>query len=124
MLDADLLEFIRASIRSTWSLELVLLMRRHAGREMTNEALVKELRATPTLIDNCLTELFAAGLVAPSGQGSWRYAPASADLERACAALEQAYQERPVGVINAILTRPNDRLQTFANAFRFTKKDE
>jgi hypothetical protein len=38
-------------------------------------------------------------------------------LGRLCEALERAYRERPVAVINAIAS-PRDRMQSFADAFR------
>lgn len=124
MLDADLLSFIRGSIRSTWALELLLHMRQDAAREFEPEELVLALRGTHSLVNGFLDQLLKAGLVLRTDAGRWRYAPAAPALESLCEALERAYAERPVAVINAIAASPNDRLQSFADAFRFTKKDD
>jgi len=123
VLDADLLSFVRSAIRSTWALELLLLLRAHQDRAFTTDEAVLELRATRTLISSCTKQLQDAGLVVCEGDRC-RYAPASPALEELCAQLAQAYQERPVTVINAIVASPNERLKSFADAFRFTKKDE
>jgi len=124
VLDDDLLSFIRGSIRSTWALELLLLLRRQAPRACAPEELVRELRATPLLISGCIEQLQNTGLVACDLGGVCRYAPASPALDQLCAQLARVYEERPVAVVNAIVASPNDRLKTFADAFRFTKKDE
>lgn len=119
----DLLSFIRASIRSTWALELLLFMRRQAPRGSAPDELVLALRATSALIGSCLSQLHAAGLLREEN-GSWLYAPASPVLDQLVAELEAVYSERPVTVINAIMTAPTDRLKSFADAFRFPKKDD
>lgn len=124
MLEADLLSFVRSSIRSTWALELLLLLQRQPARSFSREELVRELRATPSLIATCLKQLQEAGLLACEGPDHCRFAPASPALEALCAQLDTVYRERPVTVINTIMTSPNDRLQNFADAFRFTKKDD
>lgn len=124
MLDADLLSFVRASIRSTWALELLLLMRKQASRSFAVDELVRALRATTTLVTSCLDQLQTAGLVVRDETGLWRYAPAAPALDALSGQLEQAYAERPVAIINAIVAAPSDRLQSFADAFRFPKKDD
>ena len=123
-LDDDLLSFIRGSIRSTWALELLLLLRNLAPQPLTPGGLVLEMRATPTLINACLQQLMKAGLIACDEDGACRYAPATPALDQLCERLAAAYAERPVAVINAIIAAPNERLKTFADAFRFTKKEE
>lgn len=120
----DLLAFIRGAIRSTWTLELLLLLRKHAPRTLTPAELVLELRATPTLIASCLQQLTKAGLIVCEEDDACCYAPASPALGQLCDRLAATYAERPVAVISAIVDSPNDRLKTFADAFRFTKKDE
>lgn len=122
-MEEDLLSFIRSSIRSTWALELLLLLRKQAPRALTAEALVLALRATPTLIAVCLDQLQTASLVVREESGAWRYGPASPALDSLSAQLESAYAERPVTIINAIVATPDDRLKSFADAFRFPKKD-
>ena len=64
-----------------------------------------------------------AGLIA-SEQGAYTFAPASPALQELCALLELEYRERPVTVVDAIVSTPNDRLKNFADAFRFKEKDE
>jgi hypothetical protein len=115
--DPELLELIRQSVRSVWALELLLLMRRERERSWTPEALVSELRASHTLVADNLAALEATGLVL-SEDGHYRYAPATPLLEKLCGRLEEEYRLRPVRVINAIASSPNDRLHKLANAFR------
>jgi DNA-binding IclR family transcriptional regulator len=124
VISEDLLSFIKASIRSTWALELLLLMRKQAHQAFAPEELVRALRSTGTLISTCLEQLQQAGLVVREESGAWRYAPAAPALDQLTAELETAYAERPVAVINAIMTTTSDRLKSFADAFRFPKKDD
>jgi len=120
----DLLSFIRASVRSTWALELLLLMRKQAPRAYAPDELVLALRASPSLVATCLDQLQTAGLAMREENGAWRYAPAAPALDELSQQLADAYAERPVAVINAIMTAPTDRLKSFADAFRFPKKDD
>lgn len=119
--DPDLLAFIRGSIRSVWALELLLLMRNRRDRDWTAEQLVQELRASTPLVSDVLNTFEAAGLVTRSTDDRYAYAPASAALARYCDTLDSAYRERPVSVVNAIVTAPNDKLQNFADAFRLKR---
>ena len=119
--DPDLLAFIRGSVRSVWALELLLLMRNRRDRSWTAEELVHELRASMPLVGDVLSTFEAAGLVKRVDGERYAYAPASAALERYCDTLDQAYRERPVSVVNAIVTAPNDKLQNFADAFRLKR---
>jgi hypothetical protein len=123
VLDADLHGLIRGAIRSTWSLELLLRLRKEPGRVFARDELVRELRSTRLLIDRCIKELDSAKLL-ESDADSCKYAPARPDLDVLCERLERAYAERPIAVINAITQSPSDRRQSFADAFKFTKKDE
>ena len=116
MAEQDLLAFIRASVRSVWALELLLLMRRHADRRWSVEELVRELRASTMVVTDGLRDFETAGLVA-RGDGGFAYAPASPVLAGLCDALAQAYAERPVTLVNAIVSR-KDKMQSFADAFR------
>lgn len=116
--DSELLDFIRGSIRSVWALELLLLLRRQADRAWSTDDLAMELRANTPLVADVLKTFETAGLVRSPEPGSYTYAPASPALERYCRQLDDAYRERPVSVINAIVSAPNDKLQSFADAFR------
>jgi hypothetical protein len=116
-LDDDLLSFIQGSISSIWALEVLLLLRRDAAQAWRVDELARELRATDKLVSDQLVGLGSAGLVDCSDR--CRYAPASPMLDELCARLHAAYRERPAQVIRAIMARPNDKLQLFADAFRF-----
>ncbi len=115
--DQDLFGFIREQLRSVWALELLLLMRRQANRAWSPDELVTELRASPTLVSDNLESFQRGGLVIADEEGRYRFSPASPVLASLCDQLDQAYRERPVKVINAIVA-PADKLQTLADAFR------
>ncbi|MDP8916404.1 MAG: hypothetical protein M3M95_04220 [Pseudomonadota bacterium] len=117
MLDEDLLTFIQGSIRSVWGLEVLLLLRREQDRTWSAESVARELRANEKLVSDQLRTLETAGL-ASCGADGCAYAAAPA-LDGLCGRLEAAYRERPGQVIKAIMAAPNDKLQIFADAFRF-----
>ncbi|MGE5566940.1 MAG: hypothetical protein ACM3YN_12415 [Parcubacteria group bacterium] len=115
--DQDLFGFIREQLHSVWALELLLLMRRAPDRLWSQQELVSELRASPTLVSNNLSTFERGGLVTADDDGRYRYCPASLLLAALCDQLDEAYRERPVKVINAIVSPP-EKLQTLADAFR------
>jgi hypothetical protein len=120
--DADLVDFVRQHVRSVWALELLLLLRGDPARCWPPAELVRELRASNSLVADNLARFEASGLVAPE-EGCFRFAPASPTLDQLCTALEAAYRKRPVAVINMI-ARPVDPLQSLADAFKFKGGDK
>jgi hypothetical protein len=115
--DQDLSDFVREHVRSVWALELLLALRRDPERCWGAEELVRELRASTTLVNTNLQSFERSGLAMRDDSGCYRYAPASPVLDDLCGRLEAAYRERPVAVINMI-ARP-DPVQTLADAFKF-----
>jgi DNA-binding IclR family transcriptional regulator len=79
--------------------------------------LVRELRASDAAVTAALDGLHREGLVAKGGDDRYCFAPAAELLEELTVALAQAYAERPVAVINAIVSI-DTKLETLANAFR------
>lgn len=115
--DADLEGFVRQHVRSVWAVELLLLLRRDPAQAWTAAELVRELRASASLVADNLARFQGSGLVIPEDDRV-RFAPANPPLASLCAALEAAYRERPVAIVNMI-ARPVDPLQSLADAFRF-----
>jgi hypothetical protein len=121
--DAQLLALIRTAIRSVWALELLLLMKSQPDRVWAKTALVHELRASATLVQDNLVLLAAAGLIREEPEG-FIYGPANAALEQSAHDLEAAYRQRPVAVVNLIVGVSADNVQGFADAFRFRRGEE
>lgn len=121
MIDDDVLSFLRTSIRSVWTLELLLLLWRAQERAWSAEELVRELRASDSIVLDGLAALQAAGLVVSVGKNGFRYTPASSVLDGLVQRLAQLYRERPMAVTKALFASPERNLQTFADAFRLKK---
>lgn len=119
--DPDFIAFLREHVRSVWAVELLLVLRRDPDRCWAPAELVRELRASQSLVADNLQRFLTSGLVAPEVD-CYRYAPASPVLDELCARLESAYRERPVAVIN-LIARP-DALQSLADAFKFRGGDK
>ncbi len=115
--DPELAAFIEAAIPSVWALETLILLKRDSGSAWTADQLVAEMRASTTLVANCLTALQRAGLVLEQ-QGAVRYAPAAPALAVLSDRLQDTYRERPVSVVNIIAKRRADPLKGFADSFR------
>lgn len=121
MIPEAVLRLIHSSIKSAWALELLLLMRRHAARSWTIDTLTAELRSSPSLVASILIGLAKADLVREQPDGSYRYAPGTADLDDTVRQLDAVNAERPLAVIKEIISAPNDKLTSFVDAFKLRK---
>lgn len=117
--DPDVFRFIREHIRSVWALELLLKLKAEPERCWSADELVEAMRASHALVDGNLDALTAAGLIVPDDAGCFRYRPAAPALAQLCDELAETYRVKPVTVIRWIST-PVERLQTLADAFKFT----
>ena len=107
-----------AHISSIEQLEVLLLLRREAGRAWSGDAVARELRINPESARARLEDLDARGLLAREGPDEYRYSPRTGELDRAVAATARAYADLRVTVINHIFSKPVDKIRTFADAFK------
>jgi predicted transcriptional regulator len=117
--DDQILDFIRSSVRTVWSLELLLFMRRNAKRTWTSDALIRELRSSRSVVNQSLDVFLQCGILREDESG-YRYAPATVELEWLIEQLAREFDERPASIVNAIIDAQST-LQNFANAFRIKR---
>ena len=123
MFTSEVREFIAGCIRSVWALELLLFLRRNNQKTWTAEALTAELRSSSFIVGEVLTAFRQAGLVTEETPGQFRYAPAASHISRAVDQIASACATKPLAVSREILAAGNDKIRTFADAFRL-KRDE
>lgn len=121
MNEAEILDFVRDSIGSVWALEVLALVRREPERAWAYDELVRELRSSPAAIHGASQLLQNAGLVAEIDDRACRYQPATPALDHIGELVHKIYAAKPATVIGAIFESPEEKLRTFAAAFRFTK---
>jgi hypothetical protein len=122
VVEEEVLAFINESIRSVWSLEILVAMMSNPRRSWQTEELVREVRGSTAVVLTSMSALVDAGLVAAGAAGEFSYQPKSAERGALAEKLVRAYSERPVAVVKAILTAPSDKVRTFADAFIVKKK--
>jgi hypothetical protein len=116
--EAEVLAFVSATLKSIWALELLLLLRRERNHAWQTDDLVRELRASRVVVREALAGLSGAGLVTTDEPGQSCYRPASDQLDSFVEAAQSLYDAKPLSVINAIASAPNEKLRIFAEAFR------
>jgi hypothetical protein len=116
--DHDVLAFVAASIRSVWTLELLLFLKRNREQSWDAGRLIRELRSSSAVISEALVSLEACGLVIQEDRVNYRYGAASPKLDQIVAELDQLYAAKPLTVINAIVNSQNQQLRIFSNAFK------
>jgi hypothetical protein len=121
VLDGDLVHFLQSTFRSVWSLEVLTVLHGRPGQDLSIETLIREVRGSRPVVAQSLEALQAGGLVVPVSGDTIRYAPASDDLVRLSEAAVRAYRERPGEVRRLVLAGPTDKLQSFADAFKFRR---
>jgi len=100
-LPQTLLDFIRVTVPAYHAAELLVFLATHRDRDFTAEEVVIGMRPlviTVPAVREHVAHFTAARLVVEAG-GRFRCAPASAELERRVGELVDAYNERPVTLI-------------------------
>jgi len=114
----DVLAFVQRSIKSVWALELLLLLRRDRQRIWRPEDMVLEMRSSDAAVAEALTGLRSIGFTAADSAGLHTYQPASAELDRIAERIEEVYAAKPLAVVKAITSAPNDKLRLFSDSFK------
>lgn len=122
---ADLRDFIARHIESVAQMEALFLLRQDAARRWSCDELSKGLYITREMCDAMLADLERRGFLVRENESAvtYRYHPADPATNDLIARLANIYQERRVAVITQIYSRPVDKVQTFADAFRL-RRDE
>ena len=109
MVEEDAIAFIRDVLGSVYSVELLLLIRRHGSRTWRGGDLVRELRSSATAVGEALNRLIQAGLVAEQPAGRYGFAPSSLRHAQLAATIEKLYRNAPISVMKAIVAAPAGR---------------
>jgi DNA-binding GntR family transcriptional regulator len=107
-------------LQSIWMLEILLFLRRRAGDQVSREEIVREMRATPSLVSGVLDRLHAGHLVSLQENGDASFAPSTPELAILCEKLEAASRDRPIALRDAIIGSTGTKLQDLADAFRLS----
>jgi hypothetical protein len=114
----DVLTFIRAHVRSVYTLEVLLLINRDRDRRWHLGELVHELRSSSTAVSDALNRLSKTGFVSENPAGIFSFAPKSPEHERMAAEIVNAYTNKPMTVVKAIMAQPDEKLRAFSDAFK------
>lgn len=120
----DIKRFIEAQIESLAQLEGLLLLRKEPQRLWTSSEMAKTLYLPPEMGSALLTDFSRRGFAAEVAGKSdcYSYRSIDAETDRLIDQLATIYQERRVAVISLIYSKPLNKVQTFADAFRLRKE--
>ncbi|MBP2231715.1 hypothetical protein J2847_005034 [Azospirillum agricola] len=100
-----------------------MLLRRDPNRVWSRDELIRELRGSELVVQEALDAFLAAALVTSGSAGSHQYRPAVPVLDQWVEEIERAYAQRPSAVIREIFAAPGNKVQIFADSFRFRSND-
>jgi hypothetical protein len=117
--------FIEEHINSIEQLEILLFLHRHHDRSWTAAELSRELYISEESAARRLEDFAARKLVVRVEKGHrYQSVPVTAPSYRVIGLLATAYQERRVRVVNLVFSKPVDHVRSFADAFKFRKKND
>jgi hypothetical protein len=119
--EQEVSNFIQATFRSAWALELLCFLTKHRDRSLSHAEMVTGLRGSDLVVTQSVESLAAAGLILVEEDESARYSPMTPELERLVAAAEAMYAKSPDAVRRMIVSSANPGITAFADAFRLRK---
>lgn len=120
MIPAHISDFLRSTIRTTWALDLLRLLKSEDERSWTVRELTAELRGSDLMVSRNLEVFKKWGLVSEDSADRYRYV-ANEVLDPIVIELLAIYRERPLAIFQEIAKSPNDKLFSFVDAFRLKK---
>jgi hypothetical protein len=120
----ELQQFIDHNIESLAQLEAMLLLHGEPQRAWSADDVAKNLYITPEMAAALLADLARRGFAQSGNNSDQEYAfRTGTDEAQLVAQLAEVYQERRVAVITQIYSKPVNKVQTFADAFRLRKEE-
>ncbi len=117
--------FLQVAVPAVEAAELLLLLRREPARTWALAEAVAALGPGVSLREEdaarYVQEFHARGIVEVDAERRVQYRPA-ADAAGHIATLEKVYRERPVTLIRVIYGLRDDKIRSFADAFRLRRK--
>jgi hypothetical protein len=120
----ELCSFMQLCTPSVEAVELLLLLARAPGREWTVPELAQALRPTVLsegAVRDCLNAYVECGLVGKRPEARYAYSQPPPHVASVVAALEKAYNERPVSLVRLIYALKDKKIRSFADAFKIRK---
>jgi hypothetical protein len=116
-------QFIENHLESVPQLESLLLLRQDAQRAWSAADVGKALYIPEDMASSLLNDFVRRGFAATvPPEGRFAYRIRDKETDALIATLMSVYQERRVAVISLIYSKPLNKVQTFADAFRFGKE--
>jgi hypothetical protein len=122
---ADVKQFIDQNIESLAQLEALLLMRQDPAAGWDAAKIAKALYIPPELAEALLAEFMRQSFIKPMPEANppqYCYGPADQAVGQLIDRVASAYHDRRVAIITLIYSKPLNKVQTFADAFRLRKE--
>jgi hypothetical protein len=119
---AELKQFIAQYVESLAQLEALLILRQEQPSRWKSAELAIRLYITPDMCEAILVNLRQHGFSDQDANGYY-YHPRRPEMDRTLADLSAMYQQRRVAVITEIYSKPVNKVQTFADAFRLRREE-
>jgi hypothetical protein len=116
----DVESFIVSSFRSVWALDLVRILLADTEKGFSPDELVRQLRASDAVVQQCVGALSSAGLVVIE-HDRIRLHIANDQARELLKAAVELYRKRPDRVRRLIIAAASPGLTAFADAFRLRK---
>lgn len=118
-----LVQFLRTCIDSVEQLEVLSLLYDQPDRAWDARSLSLQIRSSESSVAKRLTSLVANRVLLPADGGMPLYRPASPEMHKLIAEVIAFYRLRPHRVMEILYSKPESAMQSFADAFRFGKKE-
>lgn len=115
-------QFIDQNIESLAQLEALLLMRQDLHKSWDAEEIAKALYTSSELAAALLTDFGRRGFLKSLTDGRYTFNAEDSQFSQLMDEIAAAYQERRVAVISLIYSKPLNKVQTLADAFRLRKE--
>jgi hypothetical protein len=117
--------FVEQHIESVPQLEAILMLRNEPQRAWDAAEIAKALYLPEEVAASLLSDFVRRGFsaIAPPGKEKYVYRTRDDATDRLIGELQAAYHDRRVAVISLIYSKPLNKVQTFADAFRFGKEN-
>jgi hypothetical protein len=119
--------FIVKHIHSVDQLELLVLLRKNPQQEWRPIEISKALERDAGVIEALLKSLESTELITyrdVSGERRYSGSLKNPDLLLGLQELSRWYSTHRVSVVGIIFSKPNDKIQTFADAFRIRQEED